>query len=146
MLSSAQRKQRQLAPVQHGIYVRAPAGRQLRDRSVTRLTQKLRAVLPLTPADIPTARAWCEIEVLARLAFHELRTHGLTTGQGEPRRLLGAYRQMRQTQLAYGRDLGMTPQARKSLGADPGREGDPVERLRNYISAADARKPRPAAG
>ena len=142
MLTSAERRQRQLAPVRSTIYVKAPAGRQLRDRSVQRLVSKLRQALPwLTPSDLPATRAWCEAEVLSRLVFHELRVSGIVTGQGEPRRLLSEYRQLRATQLGYARDLGMTSQARKSLGADPGREGDAVERLHRYIAAHDARKP-----
>ena len=66
--------------------------------------------------------------------------NGITTGQGEPRRLLSEYRQLRATQLAYARELAMTPQAHRALGLDPGREGDAVERLQRYITAADARK------
>src|SRR5207253_9689866 len=100
----------------------------------------------LKPSDLPAARAWCEIEVLGRLVFHELRVNGIVTGQGEPRRLLSEYRQLRATQLGYARELAMTPTALRALGLDPGREGDAVERLRDYIAAQDARKPRPAAG
>jgi len=80
-MTSAERRQRQLAPVRHGLHVRAANGRQLRDRSVQRLVGKLRAVLPwLEPADLPTARSWCEVEVLARLVFAELRANGFITG------------------------------------------------------------------
>src|SRR5437870_10121477 len=62
-MTSAERRQRQLAPV--GLHVRAANGRQLRDWSVQRLVGKLRAVLPwLEPADLPTARSRCEVEVL----------------------------------------------------------------------------------
>src|SRR5207244_1262647 len=67
MLTSAERRQRQLAPLKTGLYVRAANGRQLRDRSVQRLVSKLRQALPwLKPSDLPAARAWCEIEVLGR--------------------------------------------------------------------------------
>ena len=146
-MTPKQLTQRALAPIRSTIYVKAPAGRQLRDRSVQRLVSKLRQALPwLTPSDLPAARAWCEIEVLGRLVFHELRVNGIVTGQGEPRRLLSEYRQLRSAQLGYARELAMTPQARRALGLDPGREGDAVERLRDYIAAQDARKPRPAAG
>jgi len=141
MLSSAERQQRQLAPVRHGLYVRAANGRQLRDRAVQRLVSKLRQAIPwLTPSDLPAARAWCEAEVLSRLVFHELRVNGITTGQGEPRRLLSEYRQLRSAQLGYARELAMTPQARKALGADPGREGDAVENFRSYVASRDAKR------
>src|SRR5438552_7698215 len=116
MLTSAERKQRQLSPVRHGLYVKTANGRQLRDRSVQRLVSKLRAALPwLKPSDLPAARAWCEIEVLGRLVFKDLRSNGFTTGRSEPRRLLTEYRQLRSTQLGYARELAMTPAARKEL-------------------------------
>jgi hypothetical protein len=88
----------------------------------------------LTPADLPAARAWCELEVVTRLAFAELRTNGFTTGGGEPRRLLSEYRQLRTAQLAYARELAMTPGARASLGLN----GEPVQSLDNYLREHDA--------
>ena len=136
MLTSAERRQRQLAPVRSTIYVKAPAGRQLRDRAVQRLVSKLRAALPwLKPSDLPAARAWCEIEVLGRLVFKDLRSNGFTTGQGEPRRLLTEYRQLRSTQLGYARELAMTPAARKEL-LGVLEEPDAVADFHAYIRAA----------
>lgn len=116
-VTSSQRRQRQVVPISHGLYVRTQNGRQLRDRSVQRLVGKLRGVLALEDADVPTARAWCEVEILARLVFAELRATGLVTGQGEPRRLLAEYRGLRATQLTYARELGLTPASRHALGA-----------------------------
>ena len=93
-----------------------------------RLVSKLRAALPwLKPSDLPAARAWCEIEVLGRLGF--------TTGQGEPRRLLTEYRQLRSTQLGYARELAMTPAARKEL-LGVLEEPDAVADFHAYIRAA----------
>jgi Phage terminase, small subunit len=136
-MTSRQRRQRQLAPIRTGLYVRAANGRQLRDRSVQRLVAKVRAAMPwLTPADVPTARAWCELEVIARLVFAEMRTNGFTTGQGEPRRLLAEYRQLRTAQLAYARELGMTPNARASLRLN---RQDPALTLQAYIRDHDNR-------
>src|SRR5439155_17989797 len=86
-MTPAERRQRQLAPVRSTIYVKAPAGRQLRDRAVQRLAAKLRQALSwLTPSDLPAARAWCEIEVLRRLVFREVpwlpRGAGCAEAQG----------------------------------------------------------------
>jgi len=47
-----------------------------------------------------------------------LVTKGINNDSGEPRRLLSEYRQLRQTQLQYEAQLGMTPAARASLGVD----------------------------
>jgi hypothetical protein len=120
-MTSAERRQRQLAPVKSGLYVKAPAGLKLRHRKVRRLVTKMRAVMDwLEPSDEPTCRAWAELELLSARAFAELEANGLTNAAGEPRRLLGEYRQLRQAQLAYERELGMTPLARASLGVGRG--------------------------
>jgi hypothetical protein len=50
-----------------------------------------------------------------QLTPSELITNGLTNDQGEPRRLLTEFRQLRQAQLAYERDLGMTPASRIAI-------------------------------
>ena len=135
-MTPKQLTQRALAPIRSTIYVKAPAGRQLRDRSVQRLVSKLRQALPwLTPSDLPAARAWCEIEVLGRLVFKDLRSNGFTTGRSEPRRLLTEYRQLRSTQLGYARELAMTPAARKEL-LGVLEEPDAVADFHAYIRAA----------
>jgi hypothetical protein len=70
----------------------------------------------LDASDEPAARAWAEFEILAAGAFVELTTNGILTAGGDsPRRLLSEFRQLRQAQLAYERELGMTPAARMSL-------------------------------
>jgi hypothetical protein len=51
-------------------------------------------------------------------AFAALTAQGLTNAQGEPRRLLSEFRQLRQAQLAYERELGMTPAARMAIKAN----------------------------
>jgi hypothetical protein len=116
-LSSREVAQRQLAAVKTGIYVKAENSLKLRHRSVRRLVGKLYVALPwLTPADEPAARAWSELEILRQRVFSDLMTRGLTTSDGEARSLLREHRQMATTQLAYGRELGMTPAARASMG------------------------------
>jgi len=42
---------------------------------------------------------------------------GLLNAEGEPRRLLTDFRQLRQVQLSYERELGMTPAARMAIKA-----------------------------
>jgi hypothetical protein len=69
----------------------------------------------LTPSDLPACRAWGELEILGATAFADLLTRGINNDAGEPRRLLSEYRQLRQTQLSYESQLGMTPAARMTL-------------------------------
>ena len=115
-LTSEERQQRQLAPIKTGLHVRAANGLKLRHRRVRRLVAKMHAAMPwLAAADLPACRAWAELEILGARAFAELEENGITNAAGEPRRLLGEFRQLRQAQLAFERDLGMTPSSRMTL-------------------------------
>jgi hypothetical protein len=99
-----------------GLYVRSTNGLRLRDEKVRRLVRRMRQCMPwLEDADEPAARAWAQIEVLADMAHTILRTIGITSHGGEPRRLLTDFRQLRLAQLQYARELGMTPAARLAI-------------------------------
>jgi hypothetical protein len=84
----------------------------------------------LDPADEPAVRAWCELEILSAGLFASLTADGVITPKGEPRKALSEYRMLRQAQLAYERELGMTPSARMNL-----RVGD--SRARTFDVAAE---------
>src|SRR5436309_8722112 len=130
-MTAVERQQRQLAPITTGLYVRAANGLKLRHRRVRRLVAKMHAAMPwLAAADLPACRAWAELEILGARAFAELEENGITNAAGEPRRLLGEFRQLRQAQLAFERDLGMTPAARMSL-----RVGDSRARSTDILTA-----------
>jgi hypothetical protein len=91
----------------------------IRARKVRRLVDRLRATMPwLEPSDTPACRAWAELEILSAGVFTALTTDGFTNSDGEPRRLLSEFRQLRQAQLAYERELGMTPAARMAIKAN----------------------------
>lgn len=127
-LTSKQRRQRERAPRTHGLFVRSARGLRLRSRRTQRLVTRMFAVMPwLQPSDEATARAWAGLEVISASLLAALEQGGLlrsgseeTSGDGSasavPRRLLSEYRQFKQTQLAYAKELGMTPAARASLG------------------------------
>jgi hypothetical protein len=101
-----------------GVYIKSAPGLKLRDRRVTRLAVKVRAILPwLQPADSPVVRAWCEIEYLCNQVYAALRAYGVTNPRGEARRLLDDYRRLRAIQLQYSRELGMGPASRQALKA-----------------------------
>jgi hypothetical protein len=139
--TQAERRQCQLAPIKTGLYVRAISGTKLRDRKVGRLVAKVREVLPwLGIEDEPAIRGWAQLEVLATLVFADLRTRGIVNAQGEPRRLLTEFRQLRQAQLAYERELGMTPSTRRKLGV---KAEATAPDLAAHIAAFDARRPTP---
>lgn len=102
-----------------GLYLKTGNGLRLRHQKVRRLVEKMRTtMLWLEPSDIPAARAWAELEILGANVFAELAINGVTNHEGEPRRLLTELRQLRQTQLAYERELGMTPAARMAIKAN----------------------------
>ena len=102
-----------------GLYVKAPSGMRVRHRKTRRLVEKMRTQMPwLEPSDLPACRAWAELEILGANAFSELLGSGLLNAEGEPRRLLTDLRQLRQVQLAYARELGMTPAARMAIKAN----------------------------
>jgi hypothetical protein len=106
-----------------GLYVRAPSGLRLRDRKVGRLLTKLKDACPwLQPSDEPTARAWCEIEVLGMMAHAILRKAGIINSSGETRRLFTDYLRLRSIQLQYSNALGLSPAARAAIGANNHRQ------------------------
>ncbi len=81
-----------------------------------RLVVKMHKAMPwLEPADEPACRAWAELELLGASLFVVLNAEGPLNGEGEPRRLLSEYRSLRRDQLAYERELGMTPASRMAL-------------------------------
>jgi hypothetical protein len=101
-----------------GIYVRSKNGIRLRDRKVQRLVRSMRIAMPwLEESDVPACRAWAQLEILADTAYTMLGRLSLVNQEDEPRRLLADYRQLRQAQLAFARELGMTPAARMNLRA-----------------------------
>ena len=100
------------------LYVRAQPGLRLRDKRVERLACKMRHAMPwLEPSDTPAVRAWAEIEYLCTQVYAALRTFGVLNREGECRRLLSEYRQMRACQAVWSRELGLTPAARIAIKA-----------------------------
>ncbi len=139
-LSAVEQRQRERAALKSGLYVKSPNGLKLRYRKVRRLVRKMQAVMPwLDPADDPACRAWAELEILGAYAFADLVEQGLTNKEGDPRRLLGEFRMMRQTQLAYERDLGMTPASRMALrvGDSRGKALDAASRVQRLRGEQD---------
>jgi phage terminase small subunit len=113
------------APVTHGYYARSHGALEIRARKVARLMRRLRIVAPwLEPSDESTAKAYCELEIMGAQIFAALSKMGdaivRTSKDGrdlEVRRLVDSHRQMKMTQLAYARELGLTPLSRMALRA-----------------------------
>jgi phage terminase small subunit len=100
----------------HGLYAKSSTALAIRGRKVARLVRRLRIVAPWIEApDIPAAKAYCELELLGAQVFTALMQAGIINSESEPRRLLDAHRQIRQAQLAYARELGLTPAARRAV-------------------------------
>jgi hypothetical protein len=102
----------------HGLYS-AKRGRHPANRRITWLANKVWYALPwLAPTDEPAVRRWCELEILRADVLDNLLSEGVTGSGGDGRKLLTDYRQLVQTQLAYERELGMTPASRINLGVE----------------------------
>jgi hypothetical protein len=100
----------------HGLFVRALPGLRLRDKRVERLARKVRVAMAwLEPSDYPAVRAWAEMEYLSNQVYATLASMGVLNRQGEARRLLSEYRQLRATQVVLARELGMPPLSRATL-------------------------------
>jgi phage terminase small subunit len=87
--------------------------------------RRLRVVAPwIEPSDESTARAYCELEIMGAQIFAALSKMGdsvvRTTTDGKDldvRRLVDAHRQNKLAQLAFARELGLTPAARMAIKA-----------------------------
>jgi len=100
-----------------GLWLKAASGLRLRSQKVRRLAERGRRAMPwLATSDMPTLRGWCELEILCASCFAHLMADGPWRGDGDPKRLLTEYRQLRQAQLQYATALGMTPASRTQLG------------------------------
>jgi hypothetical protein len=103
-------RQRQLAAVKHGLYVRAPSGLRLRSRRVRRLAAKVWRALPwLQPSDAPAVQGWAELEIVTSRLF------AAVLEKGEPG-TTDLYRRTKALQLSYEDRLGMNPTTRAELG------------------------------
>jgi hypothetical protein len=77
------------------------------------------AVMPwLQPADQVAVRKLAQLEFLSERLFIELRSRGLLTEAGEPRRLVGDFQRLVSTMVSLFNALGMTPAGRQSIGAN----------------------------
>jgi phage terminase small subunit len=119
-LTKAEVRQRQVANITHGGFVKAPACLRQRDGRVRRALAHLRKLAPwLKPSDLPAARSYCEMEILAKDMFADIRANGrvYTDEQGNirSRGIIAGYRNLKRVSLAYARELGLTPVARKQF-------------------------------
>ena len=108
----------------HSLYA-TRSGYQLRSRRVRKLVQRMFELLPwLTEADRPVARAWADLEHKVAAVSVNLDQEGILNAQGDPRRLLSEYRGLLTLQLAYAKELGLTPACRAALRVDALRGDD----------------------
>jgi Phage terminase, small subunit len=109
----------------HGLYARSPGALEIRGRKVARLMRRLRVVAPwIEPSDESTARAYCELEIMGAQIFAALSKMGDAVVRNskdgkdlEVRKLVDSHRTMKLAQLAYARELGLTPAARMAIEA-----------------------------
>jgi hypothetical protein len=105
--------------IKSNLYVKSERALRLRDFKTQRLMRRVKNALPyLTDGDIPAVRGWASLEVMAQQVYAILRNVGPVNEKGEPRRLLSEFRSLRLAQLAFERELGMTPASRMAIKAD----------------------------
>jgi len=106
------------ARAQTGLYIRAKKGLKLRDQKRARLVREKRVEMDwLEESDIPALKAWCEFEILCSEVYAWLRVGNVVNAQGDGKRLLHDYRQMRLAQATIANSLGMTPASRMAIKA-----------------------------
>ena len=108
--------------VKHGLYTRDKNALKLRARAVRRLVAKAYDLCPwLTPTDWSTVQAWAETVKLKAVCFVALeRTNPYREDNGDlvGRRLLQDYMRLGSLELAFAKEIGLTPAARVSMGVD----------------------------
>jgi hypothetical protein len=87
-----------------------------RDPLIEQLVEKVREQCPEIDDDrfFVAIYSFCEFEFLALRAFAALKS-SVINPEGDSRRLLGDFRQLRQTQLMFARELGLTPASLASI-------------------------------
>ena len=114
-LTPAQRHQREQAATKHGLYARTRSNVRVRHYRASRLLGRLQEIMPIYETQLPIARAWAEHEVLATDAYSALMA---AQAKGETNeKLLQSYLAIRRAQLAYSKELGLTPAAQLGLRA-----------------------------
>jgi len=102
-----------------GLYARSESGLRIRSERVRRIVSRMKKEMPwLQPSDTPAMKSWAELEVLSATVFAWLLRMNVINTDGEPRRLLSEHRQLKMAQLAFARELGMTPAARMAIKAN----------------------------
>ncbi len=102
-----------------GLYARSESALRIRAERVRRLVARMRKEMPwIQASDLPAMKGWAELEILSATCFAWLTKMNVINGQGEPRRLLSEHRQLKLAQLAFEKELGMTPAARMAIKAN----------------------------
>ncbi|MGC2221831.1 MAG: hypothetical protein WA624_05420 [Methylocella sp.] len=105
---------------------------EVRRRRIGHIMRRLRVIAPwLEHSDLATARAYCELEVIGAELFSKIVERGVEKGD-EVRAIVDAHGRVRQRQLAYARQLGLTVAARKALRAS----GKPAFDIIDAIASA----------
>lgn len=103
---------------QTGLYVRAAPTLKVRDKRIAVLVKRMFRLMGwLRPEDVPLCRSWAQHEILSDIVYSALRAMGPINADGNAKRLLVDYRQLRQSQTAIASQLGMSPMARARLCA-----------------------------
>ncbi len=122
-----------------GVYRRSKNALAIRHVKTQYMVRRMKMVMPwLLPSDMPALRAFCELEYFCAAISNALdKGKSLFDPDGNVRRLGHDYRIFRQSQMAYMRELGMTPVAHAMLKASSA--GEPLG-LAAQFALDDARE------
>jgi hypothetical protein len=138
------------APRRYGPYAKQPSAMTVRQRKVGRIVRRMRIAMPwLGPSDIPAVRAWAEADVIGAALFASIQKAGAVReieGDVIARRVVNDWRQIKLLQLAYEKELGMTPVARAQLTTSKQPDFDLVAAMAQRIDEAEPVEPQPPQG
>jgi hypothetical protein len=101
--------QRQVAAIRHGRYVKAPGGLRLRNRRVRKVKARLRQTLSwVQQSDDAALTGWCECHLITGALFPKALAGDAAA--------IDLWRRTKALQLAYEKELGLTPASRAELG------------------------------
>jgi hypothetical protein len=94
-----------------------------RSIAVQRHLHDLKLVAPwLELADMPLARRFCELQVLASAVYFELHSSGAFDSKRQPGFAIETFRRLVLAQIALGVQLGLSPMARRALALNSQRD------------------------
>lgn len=135
-ITPAQRRQRQMAALRHGLRAKAAPRLRTRNKRVGALLLELQRHVTLRPVDLPLARRWAELECMAVDHSAILVAPAASVEDGREK-LVVQYLAIVRAQTALAGQLGITPAARLAFE----RESGNIMTSRSHLAQIAAARP-----